>query len=435
MEVISIGKRLRGIRKTLGIRQDEITGDLVTRNLISIIENDKASLTPKVAQMVVYQINQICLARGIDYRITIEELLESEASQIEKNTYNLIENINKGEYNLNDERNKLCVLELENSLVMNGAYMVAFALNVACEEYFSLKNLYFEAYYYCKRAVNLATPLIGNERVLKEYINISYYLILLERFKEAIYYCDLTMEKFSEISPSYRYMVLMNKNIAANRMGDRNLSSEIIESMLDIEGLKSIDYNKALISKANRLAEDGNFNESIEIYESIYSELTSSPQKYLVLSNMIDIYISIDDQDKLKKIMNQSLTALEKDGIELKSGYQGKILFKLSKGYLHLEQNELFLFYSEKAQNCCREEKQYSGLKAVIDFKLDYLMTHENIGFLNEMVSFVCSAADESILRREDDCVWRLMGHLAKINDLGNVQRMVDCFASVDVRS
>lgn len=435
MEVISIGKRLRGIRKTLGIRQDEITGDLVTRNLISIIENDKASLTPKVAKMVVYQINQICLARGIDYRITIEELLESEASQIEKNTYKLIGNINKNEFNLNDESNKLCVLELENSLVMNGAYMVAFALNVACEEFFSLKNLYFEAYYYCKRAVNLAKPLIGNESVQKEYINISYYLILLERFKEAIYYCDLTMEKFSEMSPSHRYMVLMNKNIAVSKMGDRNLSLEIIDSMLTIRGLKAIEYNKALISKANRSAEDGNFKESIDIYESIYSELALSPQKYLVLSNMIDIYIDIDDKDNLKKIMNQSLTALEKDSAELKSGYQGKILLKLSKGYLHLEDNELFLFYCEKAQNCCYEEKQYSELKAVLDFKLNYLMSRANIGVLNEMVIFMCTMAKENILRREDDCVWRLMGHLATINDLGNVRKMVDCFAGVDVRA
>jgi len=50
MEILSPGKKLRRIRKDLKIRQHEITGGEITRELISIIENDKCNMTSSVVE-------------------------------------------------------------------------------------------------------------------------------------------------------------------------------------------------------------------------------------------------------------------------------------------------------------------------------------------------------------------------------------------------
>ncbi len=70
--ILTPGKRLKKIRKALGLKQFEITGGLITRNLISIIENEKASLTDNVADILCVNINSICIKKGIDFSITPE---------------------------------------------------------------------------------------------------------------------------------------------------------------------------------------------------------------------------------------------------------------------------------------------------------------------------------------------------------------------------
>ncbi len=432
MEVVSVGKRLRSIRKQFGIRQDQITGDIVTRNMISIIENDKASLTPKVAKKVAEEINKICMDRRIDFNITVEELLESEEEQVLKIAAKLTEEIDRGEFNLNDERKKADVLEIENKLVMNEDYDAAFALDMVCEVYFSNRKQYFEAYYYSKRAVDLSAHVIGNPSIFKTYINVSYNLIYLERYKEALYYCNLALEKFPKLEPRDHYMVLMNKNLAASRLGEWELSSATIDDMLNIEKLDTFDRNKAWISKANRLAEGNRWEEAIQIYNNIFHELTMRPQKYLVLSNLIDIYIRIDKSEALIETMKQSKIAIETDPESVKAAYLGKIYFKLAKGYLYLGQEENLLLYTEKALEFSYCEKHYSDLKAVLEFKITYSCEEKRDELVKDVVALTLKWVKEKIIKRDDDCVWRLMSYLTTFKDVKNLKKIMECFTQLN---
>ena len=83
-EILSSGKKIKRIRKELGLKQHEITKGEVTRNLISIIENDKAALTEKVAKVIADNINMACSEQNIDYHVSAKYLLESEEYQAER---------------------------------------------------------------------------------------------------------------------------------------------------------------------------------------------------------------------------------------------------------------------------------------------------------------------------------------------------------------
>ena len=111
MEILSPGKKIKRIRKELKIRQQDITGGEITRELISIIENDKSKLTPNVAQIVTDNINRICLERNIDYKLDVSYLLEDIITQENKEADKYIEflcdNGDNISINLSDEINKI----------------------------------------------------------------------------------------------------------------------------------------------------------------------------------------------------------------------------------------------------------------------------------------------------------------------------------------
>lgn len=66
------------------MRQEELAGGEITRNLISIIENNKANLTPSTAKILVNNFNNYCLGKGIDIEVTEDYLLEDVVSQAKK---------------------------------------------------------------------------------------------------------------------------------------------------------------------------------------------------------------------------------------------------------------------------------------------------------------------------------------------------------------
>ena len=81
MEILSPGQKIKKIRKDLKINQKDVSGGKITRELISIIENDKSTLTPAVAEIIAENINKICRERNLDYTLSSEYLLEDVREQ------------------------------------------------------------------------------------------------------------------------------------------------------------------------------------------------------------------------------------------------------------------------------------------------------------------------------------------------------------------
>ena len=109
-EILSSGKKIKRIRKELGLKQHEITGGEVTRNLISIIENDKAALTEKVAKVIADNINMACSEQNIDYHVSAKYLLESEEYQAERVVDKYLENLAVDNLQIVDEIEEFLII-------------------------------------------------------------------------------------------------------------------------------------------------------------------------------------------------------------------------------------------------------------------------------------------------------------------------------------
>ncbi|MFS8541551.1 MAG: helix-turn-helix domain-containing protein [Tissierellales bacterium] len=113
---ITAGENLKRIRKDLNLKQHEIAGNDVTRNLISLIENNKTPIYYNVANIISKNINKILCERGLDIYIQAEDILNPEryeARSVANNYIKMLEkHLQEKNYNLKvDELN-----EIENFL-------------------------------------------------------------------------------------------------------------------------------------------------------------------------------------------------------------------------------------------------------------------------------------------------------------------------------
>lgn len=105
--ILSPGQRLKGMRKILKLRQDELAGHRFSKNYISMFENGKRSINPINASYLADQINEFAKAKEIDIRISASYLLKSEEDmakdKCEKWLKELETNLNMGfkDYNIN----------------------------------------------------------------------------------------------------------------------------------------------------------------------------------------------------------------------------------------------------------------------------------------------------------------------------------------------
>ena len=57
------GEKIRKLRSEFGLNQWDIVNSEVSRNFISMIENDKSALTPRVAEIIISMLDAHCLSK------------------------------------------------------------------------------------------------------------------------------------------------------------------------------------------------------------------------------------------------------------------------------------------------------------------------------------------------------------------------------------
>lgn len=87
------GKQLKSLREKLGLSQQELAGPEITRNLISMIENEKTPLTPRTAELLTRQINDRFKGRQSFVQLTAEDLTDPARYQARQEIHALLDTI------------------------------------------------------------------------------------------------------------------------------------------------------------------------------------------------------------------------------------------------------------------------------------------------------------------------------------------------------
>lgn len=347
--ILTPGEKIKNLRDKLGLKQEEITGGDVTRNLISIIENNKANLTEHVAKILVENINKQCKEKNMDFSITEEYLLEDVVSQAKKIAGEYIDYINKLDVKeitlIEDTLNEIDLFLKRYNVEEKKAQVY----KLIGKKYFD-NRLYSKAIEYYLKAYESS---INKNLTINVLVQIGVCYIYLSKYEEAIKSNDLLLDLNNNVQ--VEYVTKFNTALSNKKLGNFDLALKQLQELKDnFKEIKtdSIGETEIDILIGICLFKTNSFNRSILIYKEILRKSTlTEKDEILVLSNLADVYEAIKDYNKLGQVVNKMKERLDKlrgDNTE----YHGDWYISLAKNLMAIGDNETAKDLLMKALKC-----------------------------------------------------------------------------------
>jgi len=298
----SQGERVKKLRKSLGLKQAELSGNNITRNMISMIENNKAPLTIKASKLIYNNLMQSCKKKGLKYETSPEEIYLTEEEQVreigeryvaylKKNNLENFENF-KGFKNLDE------IMESINKYKVNNCKM---------QIYFYVAKYYQKTLDYNKafRYFSIVNELVLTEEADNEFISGLIVAILdvarnTHRYEEGLLISDRLMKyvdsKHIVIIMHNRILILKSLRRIKDTLKEISKFEYICNNTVNERPMLEISI---AILKANCLRELNENKQAADIYFDLKENIVWSEEnihfKALVLTNIIETYLEIGE--------------------------------------------------------------------------------------------------------------------------------------------
>lgn len=376
-KIMTPGEKIKTIRKQYRIKQHEITGEKITRNLISIIENDKTALTKNTAEIIAENINKLCKEKGISFKVTSEYLLESTEEQAKKASINFMEFIqqNKNEVLKGKLFDELSEIEkvLNKYELKEEKFTIYHTLG---DIYKSVKN-YHKAYTYYLEAYGNGNELFNNLKSSKLLIKIAFCCNKLQRYNETLDFHKLALIYNDNLPEDLRYVMMFNNVKAYKNLEDYksaiteiNKIEERFEELLKENTTKSFNV---LTLKANCLTELKFYNDAILTHKSILKLVDEDDIecRIMVFCNLMQTYIKLNDTVNINKYLNRCLSLLGDYEKSDERKYSADIYSDVGSAFYHIHNFDQSKYYFYKALKFAREDKKI----ALISYSMDNLIS------------------------------------------------------------
>lgn len=429
MDILSLGEKIKKLRKEKNMTLKELAGDRITAAQISHIERDKShtsyELLDYLAEKLEVSIDYLLETKEMQSRkITDNLILQSEVfikcNELDKaeaqiveickicKEYNLIDNYGKsnfllGDINLKREKYSEAVVNYEKSL------------------YFFIKNNDKESIFRC-------------------YLNIGNIYMKEEFYKGAVSHFDFAEEvlKESQIEDIEVYKEIYSKIAKCHiELGNPEKSIEYIEriSTLDINSDEKEELETIML-KANNLLQMGRYEESKECFKKVLEVLEKEENKtglanvYLTIS---DVYRTMGNTDKVLEYSHKVYEIKKNDDDEcMMSG-----LFKIIE--VHIDSNEY-----EKAKKYCKlalaasikTKNKFSEYKVLKYYSDMYRLQGENelaIEYLNKCINIINEIEDNKTLANLYIDLGQLYSSTSKEKELEFYQKGVFMYKNLQI--
>lgn len=179
------GKQLKELRIRLGLSQQALAGPQITRNLISMIENEKTPLTASTAELLAERINSLFSESGEFAPITAEDLAEPARYQARQEVHNLLGTINayqhEPHFNISTYLARLSGIFSQWDLPSE-----KFSAYQAIAEHFEARGKNQEAHLYFSRAYENAGRTSDPSHLAVVALGLSRTALKLEHYHSAI---------------------------------------------------------------------------------------------------------------------------------------------------------------------------------------------------------------------------------------------------------
>ncbi|MCM1988807.1 helix-turn-helix domain-containing protein [Oceanirhabdus seepicola] len=428
--IITQGQRVRDIRKKLNLKQEDLSGDIITRNLISMIETDKASLTPKAAEVIHNNLKRFIKERKIEIDVNIDEIFiteEDQAKRIYEDFLKYIDDVGvEAEELLGEMISIINKYELNYMKVyIYGDLGRAFGLK---HEVNSAANYYLMANEFAKMC-NVDSEYYGK---LKGAL--THFLSRLGKYEDGIRECN---NLSNEIPYELTKGIIYNKIIMLKKIGKYN------EALKEIDGFenefiyreKELDsYDLQIniqIIKGNCYREQGYLNKALRVYRETLDEIKDNEEcfknKMLVLSNIMEVSTMLEDD--FDEYLNKLVEEIGKNKVKFEKNYFASEIYKwMANSYEHKkEKNNMQLAY-EYTLKSLKIAKRHRNMD-IIDYDINKLI--EYIPYVKECTievvqKHILSLVQTRMIKSDSKVILRLINFHMVNNNQKEAKNIID---------
>lgn len=376
MKKTTVGENLKKIRKDLNLKQYQIAGEDVTRNLISLMENNKTPIYHNVANIIAKNINEILAKRGQDIYIQAEDILNPERYEARKKANEYISQLQKqlNEQNYNIQVEKLN--EIENFL--NRWRFIDKKVKIyelLGDIFYNAKDLNREYYYYIK-ALEVSYEHPNMKERYKLILKLVYNCIVTKKYQEAIRLCDFAITTQEDITEKYKGIFYFNSALAYYYLKDYDKAlDQLVYSKFHVAFDDYREMKRILILEGICNVKIQNYNGALRSYNKLLDIIDKDNIEEICLAyvNLIQIYIEKNNKEMVIKYHNKILELLP--SLDINTYHYLKILISVSNTYKYLrddEHYELYLIEVLKHSNKLKDENIFSiTLSDLLDFYME----------------------------------------------------------------
>lgn len=429
MNILSLGEKIKKLRKEKNMTLKELAGDRITAAQISHIERDKSHTSYELLEY---------LSERLD--VSIDYLLETKEMQSKKITDNLIL-----ESEIAIKKDELDEAEKEIQQIIE-----------ICEEYdlsdnygkcnYLLGNIYLKrkdsrkANFYFEKALFNFIKNDDKKRIFECYMNIANIY-----FEDNLYEVALTNYSFAkdildEINTDDpdTYKELYSKiSKCYMKMKDGQKALEFIEKIGNIDDEYSAEQEvEMLVLKAKKLLSEGCYVESKEYFAKALKIIEKEEnrdklaQVYLTVGN---IYGEMGDNEKFLEYSEKVYDIKKNDSDE----YMMNSLFNIVESYIETNDFEIAKKYSKLALASAIKTKskynEFRALKYYCDIYKYKGETDTAIEYLIKCIEIVAKLNKEKILGNLYIELGQLYSGVSKDKELECYQKGVSIFKNLEI--
>lgn len=429
MDILSLGEKIKKLRKEQNMTLKELAGDRITAAQISHIERDKSHTSYELLEYL-----------GEKLGVSVDYLLETKEMQSKKITDNLIlkseiyikcDELEKAE----DQINEIIRMCKEYKIIENYG-----KCNNLLAEINYKKEDYSNAVYYYEKALYYFIKNENKDEIYNSYVNIGKIYMLDEFYKGALTHfmfakevldesniedVDIYKELYSKISECYMKLNQPEKALNFMERIDKMDNQDCIKEEVDILVLKA----KSLLSVGKYAQSKECFNKALEIIEKEENK-NRLAKVYLTMSK---IYSEVGDIDKHLEYSQKVYHLTKKD----ENQYMMESLFNMIESYVKKGQYDVAQKYCKYALVSSIKNKnkyyEYKSLKFYSDMYKNQNEIEVSIDYLNKCIEIAKGLEDEKILADLYIESAKLYSNISKEKELEYYQKGITMYKNLNI--
>lgn len=429
MEILSLGEKIKKLRKDNNMTLKELAGDRITAAQISHIERDKSHTSHELLEYLSKKLN-----------VSTDYLLETKEMQSRKITDNLILQIeihikcNE----LEKAEDKICeAMKVCDAYELIESYgrcnFLLATINLKKEDYNSAVNSFEKAlYFFIKNS--------DKENIFKCYLGIGKIYIKEDFYKGAVSHFNFAEEVLmeSENEDLDMYKDLYSKMAYCYIKLDQPQKS--LEYIAKVDNLDSKNSSKEevdiLVLKANNFFKVGKYEESKENFRKALEVLEKEENKtgladiYLTIC---DIYSKIGQSEKVLEYSHKVYDIKKND----EDQYMMDGLFKIIEAYVDNEEYDLARRYCKIAlASSIKYKNRFNEYKALKFYADMYKKQNEDnlaIEYLSKCIKIISELNNSKVLADLYIDLGQLYSSISKEKELEYYQKGVFMYKNLQI--